>query len=163
MSHVKVGRPRQEGVKSLISPPQKKFLLEASLCWFPAFLPNALFLLIGSRIPGAAFSLSLTYFLPFSLWHSPHCTVCSNRSPSLWVITFQSGPFIFKCTGWCCSRCEHTRHFGWPFLVFTGFYHQRSPGVNFEIVLRAARNNQVHSPLCCQVTWLCMMAHLHNQ
>lgn len=42
----KVSWPRQEGVKSLISPPQKKFLLEASLCWFPAFLPNALFLLI---------------------------------------------------------------------------------------------------------------------
>lgn len=47
-SHVKVSRPRQEGVKSLISPPQKKFLLEASLCWFPAFLPNALFLLFGA-------------------------------------------------------------------------------------------------------------------
>lgn len=44
----KVSWSRQEGVKSLISPPQKKFLLEASLCWFPAFLPNALFLLISA-------------------------------------------------------------------------------------------------------------------
>lgn len=45
---VRVAWSRQERVKSLISAPQKKFLLEASLRWLPAFLPNALFLLIGA-------------------------------------------------------------------------------------------------------------------
>lgn len=101
----KVSWPRQEGVKSLISPPQKKFLLEASLCWFPAFLPNALFLLIRAlEYQGQLFPCH---------WHIS-CHSHSDISPPphallrsfqlFWVIKL--GPVIFKST---CQR-ELTCH-----------------------------------------------------
>lgn len=57
----------EERVKTLISGLQKTFLYEATVRWFPAHLPNALFLPPAfTSTRGSLFLLTHTHFLPLT-------------------------------------------------------------------------------------------------